>query len=38
MSSNSDDNRKYFDDSTAAIATLYTIAALGIILTLYFFG
>lgn len=35
---NSEENRTYFDDSTVAIGVLYTIVALGIILTLYFFG
>lgn len=31
-------NDTFFEESTAAIGFLYTIVALGIILTIYFFG
>jgi hypothetical protein len=31
-------NRKYFDDSTVALGTLYTIFLMGVILAIVFFG
>ena len=35
---NNEEHRTYFDDTTVAAGVLYTIVALGIILTIYFFG
>jgi hypothetical protein len=40
MSSHSNDsgNRKYFDDSTVALATMYTITLISILVSIFIWG
>jgi hypothetical protein len=40
MSSHSNDsgNRNYFDDSTVALATIYTLTLLGVLVSIFIWG